>query len=353
VVLDRSASFHPFGLPIDAWQWAVESAPGGAMYVFADTTSPHPTFTPTTVGTYDIELTVGVGGAVSEPAVVTVVVSSPLSLSIVDPPPGAQGLPTAILVRGTVTGPTNTGVTVNGLGGATFGGAWAVDDVPLRAGTNVLTVTAASPAGDRRTITRLVGSDGEAPTLTLTPEPAAGLTPLSVAFTYALTPDTGVQAVAMDFEDDGQIDSTSLGSLSTVYGQPGPVTARLQVTDGVGAEHEAVALVDVQDFAAMDGLLVNIWNDVRTDLINGQTAAALKRFEAASQARYGAAFDQLGASLAGPTGIAASWSTTPVAVWLSSELAQYALSHPVAGQDRVFLVTFVKDSGGVWRLGGM
>jgi len=242
---------------------------------------------------------------------------------------------------------------VNGLGGAMFGGAWAVDDVPLRAGNNVLTVTAASPAGDRRTITRLVVSDGEAPTLTLTPEPAAGLAPLSVAFTYTLTPDTGVQAVAMDFEDDGQIDSTSLGPLATVYGQPGPVTARLQVTDGTGAVHEAVALVDVQDFALVDGLLVNIWNDVRTDLIDGQTAAALQRFEVASQARYGAAFDQLGVSLAGPTGIAASWSTTPVAVWLSSELAQYALSHPVAGEDRVFLITFVKDSGGLWRLGGM
>jgi hypothetical protein len=75
VTLDGSGSYDPDNDPIEGYSWALVSGPEG---VVLDQTDPvHPTFTPTTTGTYLFQLIVTDGIFDSEPDFVEITVVPP------------------------------------------------------------------------------------------------------------------------------------------------------------------------------------------------------------------------------------------------------------------------------------
>src|SRR5437773_8767695 len=79
-----------------------------------------------------------------------------ISLVISDPTAGATILADRVTVRGTIAGPANVGVSVNGVTAVVSGNVFSAADVPLTTGQNIATATAAVPA-DRKS-TRLNSS---------------------------------------------------------------------------------------------------------------------------------------------------------------------------------------------------
>ena len=85
-----------------------------------------------------------------------------ISLVISDPTAGATILADRVTVRGTIAGPANVGVSVNGVTAVVSGNVFAAADVPLTTGQNIATATAAVPAGDVVATSIVVSSDGGA-----------------------------------------------------------------------------------------------------------------------------------------------------------------------------------------------
>jgi hypothetical protein len=93
--------------------------------------------------TLSIVVTDAAGNASS--AVTTVVSASiPVSVTVTAPAAGAPIQGDRVIVRGTVNGPSNTGVTINGIAASVQGTSFLANNVPLATGSNTLTVTATS-----------------------------------------------------------------------------------------------------------------------------------------------------------------------------------------------------------------
>ena len=123
-----------------------------------------------------------------------------ISLVISDPTAGATILADRVTVRGTIAGPANVGVSVNGVTAVVSGDVFAAADVPLTTGQNIATATAAVPAGDVVATSIVVSSDGGPPTVELQASPTTGLAPLTVNFSYSLRTTERVQNLTVDFD---------------------------------------------------------------------------------------------------------------------------------------------------------
>jgi hypothetical protein len=70
---------------------------------------------------------------------------------------------------------------------------------------------------------------------------------------------------------------------------------------------------------------------------------------AGAQVTYGSTFDALLARL---PAIVSTWSS-PQASLVDERFAEYGINRTIDGIDRVFLIDFVLDDDGVWRIDAM
>jgi len=105
----------------------------------------------------------------------------------------------------------------------------------------------------------------------------------------------------------------------------------------------------VEDPVQRDATLRDLWLNMNAALSGGDTPAALLFLTPSARRRYAPVFDALEPFL---PGIVASYS--PLATLsLSESIGEYALKRTIDGEDRLFLVYFLRDGDGVWRLGAM
>lgn len=188
--------------------------------------------------------------------------------------------------------------------------------------------------------------------LELEASPAGGVAPLDVTFTYEFNSTETLQSLSLDFEGDGVNDFTTTDAtavLQQTYSTPGLYVARLSLTDTQGVIHTAEAAVGVQDVAAMDALFQSLWNGMNAALLAGDKATALTFLTAGAQAKYGPVFDVL---LSQMPQIIASYSSLQQ-VSISSDIGEYAINRTINGENWIFLIYFLKDADGVWRLDAM
>jgi hypothetical protein len=120
-----------------------------------------------------------------------------VSLGLVNPGDGVTVDGDSVIVTGLLEGPSNTGVTVNGVAAAVSGGRFHAE-VPLAMGPNTLTAVATTPAGERVTRSLNVTGTGR-PGAPVTANVTEGNAPLRVgfAFTDGVVPE--ISAIEADF----------------------------------------------------------------------------------------------------------------------------------------------------------
>lgn len=286
---------------------------------------------------------VGGGGIIGGP---------PPQIAITAPLQGAQIAANHVRVTGTVQGSFNTGVVVNGIVALVYNGTFVADDVPLVAGQNTLTVVATSLGTQSSQAQVTVSSDGAPVVLDLSASPTTGIAPLAVNFTYQFGSTTAIHSLSLDFDGNGTADFMTTdpnAPLQYTYTTPGLYLARLQITDQQNITRSAEVSIVVQDVVPVDAMFKSMWGGMNAALLNGNKAVALEFLTLSTGIKYGPVFDVL---LPYMPGIVASYSL-PQRFLVSADIAEYAVDRTINGENRLFLIAFIKDAAGVWHIDGM
>ena len=156
----------------------------------------------------------------------------------------------------------------------------------------------------------------------------------------------------LDVDGDGVVDNTGTNitaSLKHTYTTPGVYRPRITLTDSTGKTYDQTLAVLVQDPARVDAFFAKLWNGMNAALASGNLPAALGYLNTSAKNKYQPVFDALRPNLAQ---IVATYSP-PARLSASESIGEYAISRPYQGQTRVYLIYFLKDADGVWRVDEM
>ena len=223
--------------------------------------------------------------------------------------------------------------------------------VPLVTGTNVLNTVATTAEGLSVSDSITVTSNGVSP-FDVSAEPAGGIAPLSTNFVLTNNNVNPLQKIEIDFDGNGSIDYISIdpdAPIPFTYGAPGIYQARITVTDSQNQVSTQVVLVSVLDGTKMDQLIAALWGGMNGALVSGDTVKAGGFLNDAAQRKYLPVFQTL---LPQMPQIIASYSPLR-RISITGEIGEYAISRPIGGKNMLFLVYFLKDVDGVWRLDSM
>lgn len=276
--------------------------------------------------------------------------ASAVSVAIDSPTDGAVIAGDRVLVSGRYQGPPNTGITVNGVV-AVMDGARFYASVPLVSGENALIITATTPDG-AMVSKNVTVTNTTSPVFNVLASTLEGVAPLQVDFEVTLNNAPSFGRIDVDFDGDGAVDFSSFDPLAPIqftYVVAGSYVAKFVVTDTSGvATIQALPMV-VKTPEQTDAFFSDIWNGMNVSLAAGNKAQALRYLTEPAQQKYGPVFDILMPSFAS---VVASYSPLQRAS-VSSDLAEYAVNRTIEGVDRIFLIYFLRDSDGVWRLDAM
>ena len=270
----------------------------------------------------------------------------PPQIVLQSPAAGAAVDDSQVIVTGTWSGPSNTGITVNGIIAAVSGNQFSAT-VPLVTGSNTLTVTATVADGRQVISTVQVTSSGPSPTR-VTASVVQGLAPLQVSFT--ITSDRDIQSVDGSFAAGSPFSVSPLaGLLSFTYTSPGAHDAVFNVRHLDGTTVTRTVRIVVIDAQQLDNQLRGIWTDFTSALSRGDKVPAMQLFAANARPRFGPVLDALGPSL---PAIVATFSP-PLRASIGAGYSEYAVVRVVNGVKRVYFIQFVVGADGVWRIESM
>ena len=179
-----------------------------------------------------------------------------------------------------------------------------------------------------------------------------GLAPHIARFTIGYNGTGSVTRYTLDVDGDGVVDDTGTDiaiPLEYTYTTPGVYRPRITLTDSTGKTYNQTLTVLVQDPAQVDAFFAKLWNGMNGALASGNLPAALGYLNTSAKNKYQPVFDALRPNLAQ---IVATYS--PLArLSVSESIGEYAISRPYQGQTRVYLIYFLKDADGVWRVDEM
>ena len=280
-------------------------------------------------------------------------VSSPLNGATIDND--------TVLVSGTLTAPVNTGVTVNGivahLGGNPYGSEF-VAVVPLQTGDNSLTITATLLNRKQLSQSLIVSRSGDN-LLNVTASPNQAFAPTRVEFTITDFGQIGIQMVELDFDGDSvtdqiiTFDQILAGALKSpithTYTEPGLYQPVITIMDRANNNHRKDLAVSIKDKGQIDQIIRELWGSMNTALVAGNHGLATESITDSSISGYSRIFYLL---LPHMSNIVSGY-TDIAAVDVGLTYAEYAVGEEIDGSSRIFLIQFMMDYQGVWRLEGM
>jgi|GEM_PF-2299026 len=287
--------------------------------------------------------------------------SGALSLAITSPNTGTSTPASTIDVVGTFVGPTNTGITVNGVVAYTVNRKFLAPNVLLTAGSNTINVTATTLTGASATATTTItqgGSSSSPITFTVDSKTGASLPgPATIIFDIAvgaLPNGASVQSIAIDLDGDGTYDYTAptVAALPTnyVYYQPGLYPVTLKVIDSNSNVYLASRNILIQDLAAQRSMLCDIYAYLK-DRLNAQDATgAASAYQSLVRSQYQSQFNSFGSnmpSVAAKLGNVANGRIAP-------GYADLTLVRDTTNQTRNgYPLRVTQGSDGVWRISEM
>jgi hypothetical protein len=218
--------------------------------------------------------------------------------------------------------------------------------VPLTAGLNTLTTVLTAQDGQSLTLAPTVTSDGIAPDLEITAEELEGVESLTATFTltnHGATPLL-VSAPGLWSSNVNLAPGTSLTWQPTRA--PGVWPMRFVATDVNGLQTEQNFTIVVHERYAMDQAFKLMWSGFTAALTTGERERAMTFLTAGAQAKYRPVFDALAADL---SQIFASFSSLQLSE-ISPEISEYGVVRDKNGVAYLYLIYFVRDYYGVWRL---
>jgi len=217
-------------------------------------------------------------------------------------------------------------------------------------GANVITAMARTPADAFVTHRVTVTATGPRP-IEVAADAPAGLAPHTVSFRIAQGSASALRIDA-DLDGNGNFDSSLAGDqvVTFTYAQPGVYTTSFFIIGPLGATSLQQITIVVQDPAALDAQLRAVWSGFVAALNAGDREAALAFVSRSARPRYAPVLGTLAASL---PQVAASISALQPGS-LSSTIGEYFVTRPAAnGSVQVFMVYFLRDADGVWRIESM
>lgn len=251
------------------------------------------------------------------------------------------------VVFGVFNGASGSGVTIDTQPACLYGNTFYINQYPLAPGSNTLTATLTEPSGVSDQHSVQITRNGT-PDLTFRVDNDCGIAPLQVNFKLGII-GINVQHIDIDLDGNGIPDITTTDTNSAIahtYTMPGvyPVTA--WVLDDQGIERALYLNIIVQDETIQNDLFQQIWSNFTTALTAGDSGTALQSIGSPSREYFGPIMEALSANLPEIAGDLSGIHK----IQINEDTAEYAVMTVVDGQVRTFVVTFIKDKDGIWRI---
>jgi len=285
-------------------------------------------------------------GGVTTSAAVSITVR-PLSVRIDSPFSGAGINSNHVLVRGRIDAPAYSGVKLGEHTAAVDAAGNFATLVPLQGGTNLLTATLTTMDGRTATHTIFVNASAALSPFAVDVEAAAGYAPHVTSVTVY---NPNAVNASFTFENFGPFFLPARGStrLNNVTFPVGVHTPTIVIRVGTSSwVHRLV--VESRDRAQTDAMLRAVWNGMNDALVAGNKTVAMRHVNAEAQVKYGPVFDALMPHM---PAIVASYSTLEQ-VSLTANVAEYAITRMDGTTKRLYLIYFMRDADGVWRIDQM
>lgn len=297
-------------------------------------------------------------GALQSPGIAQSIIGPPtFSIDITYPTPDAivSGATTAVV--GTITGPTNTGIVVNGIQAFVAGNQFLAATIAVDTSSTALTATATKLTGETATAT-VNATGAAAPPVSLVVGRAAGFAPLRAVFAYSIgaLPSGGVvQYVGLDYTADGTDDIVNPPpgtALSYLVSQPGVYKARLTVRDNNDVTYTADAYYAARNAPELGGMLCDVYGYMKQRL--GQASpdipGALHAIHPNSRDEYQGMFNAGSSNL--PAYVANLGSIAAGAI--GNDFASYLVVRKKPDETLSgFHMELSQDETGVWRISDM
>jgi DNA-binding beta-propeller fold protein YncE len=158
-------------------------------------------------------------------------------ITIDSPANGANISGNSVTVTGLISNPANveTGVTVNGLAASLNDNQFAVNNVPLNAGQNTITLTATDVNGTTTSQSITVNATIPENFITLSAYPESGIAPLTVSFVVSANSSNLILNYQIDFNGDGVMDYTgsSFDNINYTYSSEGAYHPQVTIMSAV------------------------------------------------------------------------------------------------------------------------
>lgn len=275
-----------------------------------------------------------------------------VKVTITNPTTGTGLSHSGVLVTGTFQGPPNTGITLNGVIALVYGNQFFAN-LNLDPGPNTLTAVATTPEGITAsdTITVTVNRTSPDP-VQISAEPQSGIAPLVVRFKVDNFSGQPSQQISADFNGDGSNDFSTSDPNAPVeftYTTPGVYRATITVTDSQNTVYSQILAVVVRDGQQLDQLFTSLWGGMNDALIRGDVNGAAQYLNEGAKRKYQPIFEALKPQF---PQIIASYSQLR-RISITDSIGEYAIVRPYNGQNRVYLIYFLQDADGVWRMDAM
>jgi hypothetical protein len=262
-----------------------------------------------------------------------------------------------VLVRGFVSAPANSAVTVNGaVTHIDDFGFFQANDVPLTPGANSVTAVVTTQDGQSTSQSITINSSG-AGAFVVHASPTEGLDSLMVTFTIENPGNVPFKQINFDLDNDG------FPNLIATAAQFFDGKLTVAATYPAGTWLAVIKVFDDQDHviystsksivvfipSILQGNLRAIYDGMLGRLRAGNIAGALTAFTGSAYDKYNAIFTQLQGSLATIVDQLGEISE----INFGEDIAEFSVTRNTANGPQRFMLYMIRAEDGIWRIDGM
>jgi len=309
-------------------------------------------------GSYSITATaVDDQGATTTTAPMSATIEGPLAVAMSPGLDGATVRDDHVLIRGVVSAPLNSAMTINGVVAHIDDfGQFQANDIPLEPGANTVTAVVTTQDGQTTSHAILVNSTGRGALVTHA-APTEGLSSLVVRFTVENPDDVAFNRITFDLDDDGIANVTAtpaqfvdgILNVSATYSTGTWIAVITAYDDRDQVIYSTRKSIVVLSPAALQAKLMNVYDGMLGRLRVGNVTGALTAFTATARDRYAGVLSQLQTAL--PSIIAEIGELKEFNFGM--DLAELSVVRTTQAGSEQFMLYMLRSEDGIWRFDGM